>query len=169
MDIRNNKGINLISLTVTVIILLIITGAMIFNTKNQLGMKEINALKIDIELLNSRIDDYYLKYGELPELCSYINSKSQFNNLLYDRANEKGATLNSGINEDDGREYVVIDLEKLGGITLNYGYDKNGEYFTIKQNKVVTNQDEIYVINKKTHQIYFPHGIVVDKIMYYTF
>ena len=54
---------------------------------------------------------------------------------------------------------------------LNYGYDKDGEYFTLKNNKVVSSntETEIYVINTKTHQIYFPHGIFADKIMYYTF
>ena len=29
--------------------------------------------------------------------------------------------------------------------------------------------DEIYVINIKTHQIYFPHGIFADGMMYITF
>ena len=78
------------------------------------------------------------------------------------------------INPNDGDEYIVIDLEKLDGITLHYGYDKDGEYFTIKRTKQVTQEidkmeDEIYVINTKTHQIYFPHGIFVDDVMYYTF
>ena len=76
------------------------------------------------------------------------------------------------VNPNDGDEYIVIDLEKLDGITLHYGYDKDGEYFTLKNNKSVNQnaiEDEIYVINTKTHQIYFPHGIFVDNVMYYTF
>ena len=75
------------------------------------------------------------------------------------------------VNPNDGDEYIVIDLEKLDGITLHYGYDKDGEYFTLKNNKSVNQnaiEDEIYVINTKTHQIYFPHGIFVDNVMYYT-
>ena len=176
MNIRDNRGINLISLTVTIIILLVITGAMIFNTKNQISAKEINALRNDIELLSAKIDDYYLKYGELPELCYYSNKKN-FREGLFVRADAKGATLNSEVNPNDGDEYVVIELEKLEGLTLNYGYEKNGEYFTIKQSRKVNNfannpdkiEDEIFVINTKTHQVYFPHGIFAEGVMYYTF
>lgn len=170
MNIRNNKGVNLISLIITVIMLLTITGAIMFNTKNHILMRKINSLNTDIELLNSKIDEYYLKYGELPELCSYVASKTQFSDIINSKANAKSATLNEEINPDDGDEYVVIDLERLGGITLKNGYENttsNREYFTIKENQAVTNQDKIYVINKKTHQIYFPHGLFADGIMYY--
>lgn len=79
---------------------------------------------------------------------------------------------NNYINPNDGEEYIVIDVEKLDGITLHYGYNKDGQYFTIKENKRVNldpMEDEIYVMNTKTHQIYFPHGIFVDNVMYYTF
>ena len=30
-------------------------------------------------------------------------------------------------------------------------------------------ETEIYIINAKTHQIYFPHGIFADDVMYITF
>lgn len=134
-------------------------------------MKKIDKLNIDISLISSKIDDYYLKYGELPVLCDYLD-KTQFESSIIEKANFKGATLNCELNPDDGDEYVVIDLEKLDGLTLNYGYDTDGEYNTLKTNKQITLssvEDEIYVINTTSHQIYFPHGIFADGIMYYTF
>ena len=180
MNIRDNKGVNLISLTITIIVLLIITGAMIFNTKNQLANQEISSLKTDIETLNARVDEYYLTYGELPILCEYTNKRSFFEEKIYRIANDESnaAILNNQINDNDGDEYAVIDLEKLGGITLHYGYDKNGQYFDVKTQNGVTqkdvgdsiiipDEDQIYVINTTTHQIYFPHGIFFDNIMYY--
>ena len=60
-------------------------------------------------------------------------------------------------------------------------YGNNGHYGTIKRLVNSENNgndslfvgeeilDEIYVINIKTHQIYFPHGIFADGIMYFTF
>lgn len=174
MDLKDNKGVTLISLTVTIIILLIITGAMIFNTKNQINMQKVNKLNIDLQLLNSKVDDYYLKYGELPILCEYAD-KATFRNILFKLASGRGADLNCELNPNDGSIYAVIDIEKLGGINLNYGYEQNGEYFKIKQKGSVTNEankeyeDQIYVINTKTHQIYYPHGIFADDLMYYTF
>lgn len=94
MNIKNEKGITLISLGVTVIIILVLTGAMIFNTKNQLMIREIQDLTTDIELLNAKVDEYYLKYGELPKLCDYINSKVDFNDSIMIRAGARGAVPN---------------------------------------------------------------------------
>lgn len=171
MNLRKDSGVTLIALTVTVFILIIITGAIIYNTKNQISMNKIDNLKTDIELLSARVDDYYSKYGELPILCEYTD-KANFENMIETLANGRGASIGSEINQDDGNEYAVIELEKLGGITLKYGYDSNGEYFTLKNNKQVnlsSMEDAIYVINKVTHQIYFPHGIFVDNVMYFTF
>jgi len=168
MNIRDNKGVNLISLTVTIIMLLAITGAMIYNTKNQVSMKKINSLKNDIETLKYKVDEYYLKYGELPTLC-YFSNKSELIDIIDNNAREREASLNSKISGNDGDEYVVIDLEKLSGLTLNYGYKKDGDYFSVKQNNTVTSEDEIYIINTTTHQIYYPHGIVADNLLYFTF
>ena len=175
MDYKNNSGITLISMVLTVIIILIITSAMIFNTKNQLAMRSVQSLSNDIETLNAKVDEYYLKYGELPKLCDYI---TDFKNSMDYRANQQNAKLNTKINKNDGKEYIVIDLEKLEGLTLTYGYDD--EYKKVKENGNVMDEDdayvadEIFVINTRSHQIYFPHGVFVDngnnhKIMYYMF
>ena len=63
-NMKNNKGVTLISLMLTVIVILILTSAMIYNTKNQLEMRKVQNLNLDIENLNAKVDDYYLKYGE---------------------------------------------------------------------------------------------------------
>lgn len=175
----NNKGLTLVSLVLTVIIVLIITSAMIYNTDNQLKLRTVQNLSNDVETLNSKVDEYYLKYGELPKLCDYTSStniklknKSDFINSMNFRANEQNAILNNEVNANDGDEYIVIDIEKLSALTLTYGYDE--EYKTVKQSKKIMNdgehiEDEFFVINTRSHQIYFPHGIFVDNILYYTF
>ena len=169
-NMKNNKGVTLISLMLTVIVILILTSAMIYNTKNQLEMRKVQNLNLDIENLNAKVDDYYLKYGELPILCNYIG-KADFENSLNQKAqSHNNSQLNRTLNVNDGDSYAVIDLEKLGSLTLNYGYDD--QYSELKTNKQVTAsnvEDEIYVINTKTHQIYFPHGIFVEGMMYYMF
>ena len=183
MDIKNNKGLTLISLILTVIIILIITAAMIYNTQNQLQMKSVQNLSNDIETLNAKVDEYYLKHGELPKLSNYTYpndarvldpiNKSGFKNIIQVNADARDASLNTEVNPKDGDEYIVIDLEKLENITLTYGYDT--EYKHVKETGNVVDYEgdpvetEVFVINTKTHQIYFPHGIFVDNIMYYTF
>ena len=44
-------------------------------------------------------------------------------------------SFNTEINKNDGDEYIVIDLEKLEGLTLTYGYDD--EYKKVKEEKKV--------------------------------
>lgn len=180
----NNKGVTLISLILTVIIILILTSAMIFNTKNQLQMRAVQNLNIDLEKLNSKVDEYYLKYGELPKLCNYtsnrnmeLNTKEDLQIIINESAMNNKSELKNGLNTEDSDEYIVIDLEKLGSLSLYYGYDE--EYKSLKNSGVTENDDilenndeietEIYIINTKTHQIYFPHGIFVDNVMYITF
>lgn len=173
MNLKNEKGITLISLTMTVIILLILTGVIIYNSSSYITMNKLNNLYTDIELINSKIDEYYLKYDDLPLLCEYVDQET-LKSILDDNANAGSATLSTFseenyFNENDAdEEYYVIDLEKIGGISLNYGYDD--EYKAIKGNNKITSNDiktEIYIINTVTHQVYFPHGIIVDGYMYY--
>ena len=40
MNLKNEKGVTLIVLTITIIVLLIITGIMISNSKSQLAIKK---------------------------------------------------------------------------------------------------------------------------------
>lgn len=176
MKLKNNKGITLISLVVTVLMLLTITGAIIYNAQNQTKMKKLDDLYIDIEEITSKIDEYFLNNGSLPVLCDYLRQEDLIR-LLEKNASEKEATIayDSVVNPNDAQDqYYVIDLGKLDGITLNYGYDN--DYEKIKSNGRISSsynidivEDEIYIINKTTHQIYFPHGIIMDKVLYYTF
>ncbi|MBR0428123.1 MAG: hypothetical protein IJK18_08010 [Clostridia bacterium] len=180
MKYKGNKGITLISLILTVIVILIITSALIFNAQDQIEMRKIQNLSIDIENLNAKVDEYFLKYGELPILCNYTSTeisnfknRDDFEKSIQEKAEMQDAQLNSELNTKDGDEYIVIDLEKLGGLTLTYGYDR--EYEHLKETRNVLDfsgdaiEDEIFVINAKTHQIYFPHGVFVENVMYYTF
>ena len=172
MNFRGNKGITLASLAIAMIIILIVAGAMIANTKNQTKISKINRLRLDIENLNSKVDEYYLTYGGLPTLCEYVSSKSDFQDIINGQANEKKATINGDTNENDGDTYSVIDLEKLTGLTLNYGIAEDGDFSTIKTNGHVNSSNiekQVYVINNVTHQIYYPYGVFVDGVMYYMF
>lgn len=103
-------------------------------------------------------------------LCEYTN-KSNFTNMINGLAQSKNAELNKDINSNDGDSYVVIDIEKLGSFTVNYGYEKEGDYSAIKLKGSAnpTEEKSIFVINTTTHQIYYPKGVFVDDVMYFTF
>ena len=165
MKIKSNKGVTLIVLTIMVVVLLIITGMLIYGSKSQIRTKKLNELYDDIEILNSKVSEYYLKNGNIPlvdENTPYITNTSEgkdFENLL--RAN--GANEIS-FNVNDDENYYVLDINKLDNLTLNYGQDVQNW----KTDHSYAKYQDIYIINKISHQIYFPHGIRVGDELYYT-
>ena len=63
---KNNKGITMISLVITIIVLIIVTSITIYNGTAQLGIKRVNSLYADIDSISTKVAEYYLKNGKLP-------------------------------------------------------------------------------------------------------
>ena len=120
INLKNDKGVTLLVLTITIIVLLIITSITIGNAKNQLGIGKVNNLYSDLDSISTKVSDYYLKNNSLPvfENNIYMNSKNELGVLFESNGGEK-----SVINSNDDGAYYVIDLSKLENLTLNYGSD----------------------------------------------
>ena len=148
---RNNKGITMISLVITIIVLLIVTSITVYNGLEQLGIKRLNNLYSDIESLSTKVAEYYLKKETLPVLEEeYVNNTQELETIF--RSN--GATTDIANVNDEGA-YYVLDLSKLDNLTLNYGDEYKDWTSTSSANDI----QNIYIINSVTHQIYFPHGV----------
>lgn len=137
---KNQKGITLVSLIIIIIIIFIITGTTVYTSTNRFKVNNLSKMYNDIELLNDKVATYYLKFGGLPIVKNTENFPINytFSQLSFDK----------NINDDEN--YYIIDLEAIGNITLNYG--KEG--FT-NQNA----SDDVYIINNKTHTVYYVKGI----------
>lgn len=96
------KGITLISLIMTVIILLILSTITISSIRSSDNVAPYNNMIADITLLEDKILVYYNKYGEIPKKTDVAGK------------------------ELEGTTYYEIDLSKLENITLNYGTQENG-------------------------------------------
>ena len=145
MIIKNEKGITLTSLILTVVLILIIGGMMGYYSTSGLKMQKINNMYRDIEQIQTEVDTYYLKNNELPLLSLNINF------------------VNSA-NPNDSSEYSVIDLAKLGNLRLNYGK----EFENIKSSNQLGNYTDVYIINKQSQTIYYLKGIEFEDKTYYT-
>ena len=141
--LKNNKGIALITLVVAVLMMLVISSIIIFNTTSHLKINNLNNMYNDIRVLNEQVFLYYSKYNELP-----IESEEYAFQIPNDNMSEA--------------EFHIIDIDKIDRnikSNLNYGtdyYDKN------------YNGTNIYIINTITHQIFYVQGIKVDDTTYYT-
>ena len=65
--ISSNRGITIISLVVTVILLLMLTGAGIYSINMSNNRAYYNKMVADINLLNDKVLVYYNKYNEIPK------------------------------------------------------------------------------------------------------
>lgn len=116
--ISQNKGVTLVALIMTIVLLLILSSVAINNLNKSSNVAPYNNMIADIELLTDKIVIYYNKYGELP----IIENNSQI---------------------IDDIEYYKIDLNKLENITLNYGTEKDGN---AKDIYLVNNNLEVYYL-----------------------
>ena len=141
--IKNEKGITMITLVVTVLLLIIITGTLATNSYDSTQIAKLTKLDNDIKALNDRIAAYYVEHEELP-IMGNPYSKNDLRNVISD------------LSGNDGDEYYTIDLSLLDNITLNYGED----YAALSENS--------YIINTESHVISYLQGIRYKGVVYHT-
>ncbi len=147
-NIRKEKGVTMITVTIAVIILLIITGILVYNAKDVIYIRNYNALKNDIELLRDKVAEFYNEYGSIPAKIQCTNISTGIESVL------NNVELK---NKDD---FYVLDLQVLDGLTLNYGKD----YETVKNmEKVEEYYPDLYIIHKMTHNIFLIGGITTKE------
>ena len=74
--LKSRKGISLITLVIAITILLIVTGALIYNAKDQIYVKTLTNMYNDIDNLREKVSSYYSKYGAIPAKLEYTNIRT---------------------------------------------------------------------------------------------
>ena len=134
--IRKNTGITLIVLVITIIILLILAAVVIYSLNSSPNTSKFNKMKADIDQLHDKILGYNQRYGELP-----ILGRLETQPLLEIIGDQRAP--------NDSDIYYEIDISKLENLTLSYGNKKYGE-------------DDIYVVNSTTFNVYYLKGIELE-------
>lgn len=147
----NNKGVSLVSLTVTVIILVIITNLLIYNVKDNLKVSNLRNMQNDISNLREKISSYYAQNGKIPARIKYTNV-------------EHIDVISDAVDTGD---FYVIDLEALENLTLNYGEDYKNITASLSEEEINQLLD-LYIINETSHNIFYVEGIKVDNDVLYT-
>lgn len=143
---KEEKGITLVMLVVTIMLMTILTTTIAVNTKQHTEAKALTNLQNDLEVLKQRVNVYVASNNnELPILKEYPGSMSHIESIR---------------NPNDNDVYYIIDLRLLSNLTLNYG---KGFYDYVDGNTSF----DVYVINEKSQQIYYVRGITVSGERYY--
>ncbi len=125
-------------LVITIVVMLIITTTVISLSTNNLKTKHLSNMYTDIKSLDDKVAVFYNQYGTLP-LKEKFTGSMQF---------QTAANPN-----DDLDGYYVIDVNKLNNLVLT--------------KKLTWQNEDVYIINKKTHTIYYPYGVTLDGETYY--
>ncbi len=146
---KGEKGISLISLTITIVILVLITNMLVYNAKDSVHIKNLNGMKNDIENLRDKVSEFYNEYGNIPANIQYTNLSTELQQVF----NEK--------EKKNLNQFYVVDLQAMQGLTLNYGneYEKVKDTNTENANRYT----DLYIINKITHNIFLVKGIKVKE------
>lgn len=137
--IKNQRGITLIALIVTIIIIAILVGVTVRYANIGTDVRNYNYMCADIELLENKIKLFYNDKGTIPTVGSVINAKS----FLGTQANTK-----------DNDNYYKVDVSQLYNVTLNYGGGAD--------------ENDAYIINEQSLKVYYLKGVVLDNVKYYT-
>ena len=147
MKKTKERGISMISLVMTVVILTMLTNILVYDSLNGTYMKKITSLKNDIELLREKTLEFYQKYGKLPAEIKYEGENIK----------KMGGVISL---KNDTGDFYVIDLEAMQGITLNYGKD----YEKIKNDATnASTYTDVYIINENSHNIFYVQGISIKE------
>lgn len=149
---KSARGISLVSLVITTIVLILLANVIIYNVRDELRLGKLENMQNDIENLRDKISSYYAQNGKIPASLEYTNVND---------------IKNAGVisKEVDTGEFFVIDLSALENLTLNYGRD----FEKVKDNSGdVNSYTDLYIINEASHNIFYVAGITVDNENYYT-
>ena len=136
--LKSEKGITLITIMVTIVILAILAGIAIRNVDLGTDIRNYNFMCADIELLESKILTYYNNNGIIPK-GDLVTSP------------ELGGQESS---RDAGGNYYKVDISKLTNVTLNYGGSKTSK--------------DVYIVNEKSLEVYYLEGAVYEGTKYST-
>ena len=138
--IKLEKGITLITLVITIVVMLIIVGTVISVGLGNLKTKNLTSMYTDLKSINDKVAVYYNKYGTLPLKEKFMGS---YEFLMVANPND----------DEDG--YYIVDINKLDKLVLT--------------KKLSWTDNDVYIINSRTHTVYYPEGIKLDGETYYRY
>ena len=161
--LRNEKGITLIALALTVFILSLISVPVLVNMTNINQFDRYADFKNDIDILRESISAAYYNKNIKEIGPKYEGDKTFLN------GNQNGKNIK---NVNDNDNYYAININKVNkNLPANMTELKNGE-----GNKKITDSatsyssaetDDVYIINEQSKTIYYVRGVNYNGETYY--
>lgn len=141
------KGISLVILVVTIIIMIILAGIVVVNTTGMFVDMELTKLKLDIAQLENLMNTYKIrKSGNIGFAKTGLDISTLNSDELLQFKGEN--IVNNKV------ELYIIDLEAIDAEAVNYGNLENGA-------------SDRYLYSLTTGRVYYELGLETENITYY--
>ena len=169
--IKNEKGITLIALAITIVVLGLIAVPTVIKTEEVIELDKFTDFKDDLTNLRETVqialdDENTSEVGPL-----YTGSTSFLSKRQYNQESQEVDVKNP--NDDD--KYYVISVSKLNSLLnsktgikmeeLNYGENN----YDIPNSTTTMSGTDMYIINNKSKTIYYPDGYTYQGRTYYRY
>ena len=158
--IKKEKGVTLLILVITVVILALISIPIIVNTTDVSELQKYTYFKSDIDKLRETIETTYADMDDLSTIGPVYTGDYSF----LDKVQGNDQVLNP----NDGNIYYVISLSNLNSyinaqVSLKYGSGNKKENY----NNNEYSGSDAYIINEQSKTIYYTSGVEYKGITYY--
>ncbi len=168
--LRNKKGISLTTMVITVAIMFIILGTVVYSAVDSAKIRKLNNLYNDLRQLGDAVEMYYLKNNELPVYSVSEAGKSAIVIKKDDTADSIGKAsflLKTGVTQvQDANSFVnpndYVTVKGGGTSSASYQYLN----LSLLDNLSLNYPTSDYIINVQSHTIYSLTGITIDKKTY---
>ena len=142
MNIKNDKGVTLVALTITIIVLLIIAGIAIYNGKESVKKANLEALRTNMLLIEAKakgvVEEANFQLGpdfqKESEIGTIRNDLYVTENKLQ-KLSDSGITVSSEIPNGDNVYVFTQETASLWALDNVYSELEDGEYYIIEFNE----------------------------------
>lgn len=120
-SLKKENGITMVTLVVTILLLTIISSIIVFNVVNGVKLDKLNKMYSDLQIIQDKIDIYYVENGELP--------------IVEGSDKQSLSDIDTTVNDNDS--YHLIDLEELGINSSDLNDYVSNNYYVNDESHVV--------------------------------
>lgn len=145
------KGISLVLLVIVIIVMSILAFAIVISLDDSIDDSKKVAFAVELKEIYDASQEYYLKNREYP-----IDKTVSYTKLdLLELSSDSQELQNEfEMNQDEATAYYKIEMDKISETGSLYG---NEEY-----------ESDFYVISEDGDFVYYPLGVEIDKIIYFS-
>lgn len=158
--IKNERGVTLLILIITILILALISIPIIVNTTDISELQRYTYFKSDIDKLRECIETTYADMDDLSSIGPVYTGDFSFLNKVQGNDQVK--------NPNDGNVYYVISLKNLNSYTnaqINLKYGSGNKQESYDGNEY--SGTDAYIINETSRTIYYNNGVEYKEETYY--